>query len=191
MDQHSLPCALVRGGTSKGVFVREDELPADASDEMLLSIFGSPDTRQIDGLGGATPTTSKLVIVEAAARSDADVSYTFGQVAIGDKTIDYEGNCGNMTSAVGAFAVDEGLVETNSGAEEVTVRLYNTNTDSYLDQKVPLVSGRAATKGDFTVHGVLGTGARVDTTFYDPGGAFTVSCSRWASRPLTSPLMER
>lgn len=173
MAQQSIPCTLVRGGTSKGVFVQKSDVPAEAPDHALLSIFGSPDSRQIDGVGGATPTTSKLIIVEAVDRTDIDISYTFGQVAVEDASIDYSGNCGNMTSGVGAFAVDEGLVETDPEDEEVTVRLYNTNTDSRLDQTVPLIDGQAATNGNFKVHGVPGTGARVETTYYDPDGAFT------------------
>lgn len=172
MKQDGLQCALVRGGTSKGLFIKESELPAENSDETLLSVFGSPSKRQIDGLGGATPTTSKLVVVSQSERPDADIAYTFGQVSIEEATIDYDGNCGNMTSGVGAFAVDEGLVEIDDD-EAVTVQLYNTNTDSLLDQTVPLIHGRAATTGDYKIHGVPGTGARVDTTFHDPGGAFT------------------
>ncbi|MFC4359415.1 PrpF domain-containing protein [Halobium salinum] len=175
MDQQGLDCALVRGGTSKGVFVRRDALPEDPRrrDEALLAVFGSPGARQVDGVGGATPTTSKLVVVGPPERPDADLSYTFGQVGIEKGEIDYDGNCGNMTSGVGAFAVDDGLVEVGESADHVTLRLHNTNTDALLDQRVPLAGGRAATRGDYVVHGVPGTGARVDTSFLDPAGAMT------------------
>lgn len=173
MDQHAIRGALVRGGTSKGLFVRERELPDTGRDEALLAVYGSPDPRQIDGIGGATTTTSKLILVGPPRRDDADVSYTFGQVAIEGESIDYSGNCGNMTFGVGGFAVDEGLIEPEPGAEAITIRLHNTNTDTLLDQTVPLHEGDAATRGDFKVHGVPGTGARVETSFLEPGGAFT------------------
>lgn len=173
MDQQQLECAIVRGGTSKGIFVREEELPETKRDEAILSLFGSPDDRQIDGLGGATSTTSKLMIVSESDREDVDVDYTFGQVAVDEAVIDYGGNCGNLTCAIGSFAVDERLIPIDEGADEVTLRLHNTNTGTIIDQTVPLVDGHSATRGDFKVHGVPGTGARVDTTFRDPAGAVT------------------
>lgn len=184
-DQRSLQCALVRGGTSKGVFIRREELPEENQDEAILSLFGSPDDRQIDGLGGATSTTSKLMIVETGEEYDADVAYTFGQVAVDEAVVDYGGNCGNLTCAIGAFAVDEGLVEIADGADEVELSLYNTNTDSRIEQTVPLADGASATRGDFKVHGVPGTGARVDTTFLDPAGAVTDELF-----PLGGPTVE-
>ncbi|NGM71306.1 PrpF protein [Natronolimnobius sp. AArcel1] len=173
MDQQQLACAVVRGGTSKGVYIREEELPAENRDEAILSLFGSPDDRQIDGLGGATSTTSKVMLVTDSDRDNIDVDYTFGQVAIEESVIDWGGNCGNLTCAIGAFAVDERVVPIDESADEVTLRLYNTNTDSIIDQTVPLADGHAATQGNFKVHGVPGTSARVDTTFTDPAGAVT------------------
>lgn len=171
MDQQQLECAIVRGGTSKGVYIREDALPETNRDEAILSLFGSPDDRQIDGLGGATSTTSKLMIVTDSDLDGVDVDYTFGQVAVDKPVIDYGGNCGNLTCAIGAFAVDERIVPVDEDADEVTLRLHNTNTGAIIDQTVPLVDDRAATRGDFKVHGVPGTGARVETTFRDPAGA--------------------
>lgn len=186
-DQRAVRCALVRGGTSKGVFVREAELPEEDRDEAILSLFGSPDDRQIDGLGGATSTTSKLMIVSSADDRDADVSYTFGQVTVDEPVVDYGGNCGNLTCAIGSFAIDEGLVDVEPDADAAELRLYNTNTDSYIDQHVPLTDdGRAASRGDFKVHGVPGTGARIDTTFLDPAGAVTDELF-----PLGGPTIER
>jgi len=186
-DQRSLDCAIVRGGTSKGVFVRESELPAADRDAVVLSLFGSPDPRQIDGLGGATSTTSKLMVVGPAVEGvDADVSYTFGQVAVDKPVIDWSGNCGNLTSAIGAFAVDEGLVNVPADADAVELRLHNTNTDAHIDQRVPLADGSAATEGDFEIHGVPGSGARVDTTFLDPEGSLTDGLF-----PLGGPTIER
>jgi 2-methylaconitate cis-trans-isomerase PrpF len=185
-DQRAVRCALVRGGTSKGVFVREAELPEEDRDEAVLSLFGSPDDRQIDGLGGATSTTSKLMIV-SSADDPADVSYTFGQVAVDEPVVDYGGNCGNLTCAIGSFAIDEGLVDVEPDADAAELRLYNTNTDSYIDQYVPLTDdGRAASRGEFKVHGVPGTGARIDTTFLDPAGAVTDELF-----PLGGPTIER
>lgn len=172
-EQDTIECAIVRGGTSKGVFVREEALPEENRDEAILSLFGSPDDRQIDGLGGATSTTSKLMIVREGDRPGVDVAYTFGQVAVDEPVIDYGGNCGNLTCAVGAFAIDEGIVDVNPGAEEATLRLYNVNTGAIVDQTVPLTDGVAATRGDFAVHGIPGTGARIETAFRKPAGAVT------------------
>lgn len=186
-DQRPIDCALVRGGTSKGVFIREEKLPERNRDKAILSLFGSPDDRQIDGLGGATSTTSKLMIVGPADDRDADVSYTFGQVAVGEPVVDFGGNCGNLTCAIGSFAIDEEIVDVTSGNDIAHLRLYNTNTDSYIDQRVPLTDdGRAASRGDFEIHGVPGTGARVDTAFIDPEGAVTDELF-----PLGGPTIER
>lgn len=186
-DQQTIECAVVRGGTSKGVFIRGDEVPEENRDAAILSLFGSPDDRQIDGLGGATSTTSKLMLVSSASDQDADVSYTFGQVAVDEPVVDYGGNCGNLTCAIGSFAIDEGLVNVDSEADAADLRLYNTNTDSYIDQRVPLTNdGRAASRGDFKIHGVPGTGARIDTSFLDPAGAVTDELF-----PLGGPTIER
>lgn len=185
-DQRSLECAVVRGGTSKGVFLRREELPETDRDAAILSLFGSPDPRQIDGLGGATSTTSKLMVVGDAEVPNADVSYTFGQVAVEDPVIDWSGNCGNLTCAIGAFAIDEGFVDPVPDAEAVDLQLHNTNTDARIEQRVPLADGNAATDGDFEIHGVPGTGARIDTTFLDPAGSLTEGLY-----PLGGPTIER
>lgn len=186
-DQRTLECALIRGGTSKGVFIRGEEVPEENRDETILSLFGSPDDRQINGLGGATSTTSKLMLVSPASDRDADVSYTFGQVAVDEPVVDYGGNCGNLTCAIGSFAIDEGLVDIDPEADTANLRLYNTNTDSYIEQRVPLTDdGRAASRGDFKIHGVPGTGARIDTSFLDPAGAVTNELF-----PLGGPTIER
>ncbi|MFB9808891.1 2-methylaconitate cis-trans isomerase PrpF family protein [Haladaptatus pallidirubidus] len=198
MDQQTLRCAIVRGGTSKGVFIPRLEVPEEDTDAAILSLFGSPDDRQIDGLGGATSTTSKLMIIGPpdqepvpkdvevkAIPDDVDVTYTFGQVAVDEAVIDYGGNCGNLTCAIGSFAVDEGMVDVPDGAETAELRLYNINTDSVVDQHVPLHEGKSATKGDFKVHGVPGTGARIDTTFRDPAGSVTDELY-----PLGGPTIE-
>src|SRR5919109_2254464 len=151
--------AIIRGGTSKGVYLLADDLPRDPSarDNVILSIFGSPDPRQINGLGGADPLTSKVAIIAPSKRADADVDYTFGYVGIEKAVVDYEGNCGNISQGVGPFAVDEGLVAVK---EPVTrVRIFNTNTKKIIEAEVPVSGGKAITDGDFVLHGVPGSGA--------------------------------
>ena len=132
----------MRGGTSKGVFLHKADLPSDpgARDRVILSIFGSPDPRQIDGLGGADPLTSKVAIISASERPDADIDYLFGYVGIDRGEVDYAGNCGNISQAVGPFAVDEGLVTAD---EPVTrVRIFNTNTNKIIVAEVPVSEDR-------------------------------------------------
>lgn len=166
-------CAVIRGGTSKGIFLMENDLPRDhiTRDRVILSIFGSPDARQINGLGGADSLTSKLAIIGRSDRTDADVDYTFGQVSITSPIVDYKGNCGNISSAVGSFAVDEGLVK---AVEPVTaVRIFNTNTKKIIVAEVPVRDGKAVVGGDCAIDGVPGTGARIILSFLDSGGAVT------------------
>lgn len=165
--------AIIRGGTSKGVFLLDSELPSDpeARDKVILAIFGSPDPRQIDGLGGADPLTSKVAIIARSTRADADVDYTFGYVGIDKAAVDYQGNCGNISQGVGPFAVDEGLV---SATEPVTrVRIFNTNTRKIIEAEIPVKGGRALTEGDFVVHGVPGSGAGIVMNFANSAGSRT------------------
>lgn len=166
-------CAILRGGTSKGIFLHENDLPRDEvlRDRMILAIFGSPDVRQIDGLGGADPLTSKLAIIGPSSRPDADVDYTFGQVSIKEPLIDYSGNCGNISAAVGPFAIDEGLVRAR---EPVTkVRIHNTNTGKIIVAEVPVKNGKARVTGDYQIDGVPGTGAKIMLDFAGTAGAAT------------------
>lgn len=166
-------CTIYRGGTSKGVFFHENDLPPDPADRarILLAVFGSPDSRQIDGLGGATPLTSKAMLVAVSGRQDADVESTFGQVDVARPLVDWGGNCGNMTAAVGPFAVDEGLIRAAEPA--TTVRIYNTNTRKIIVATVPTAEGRARAEGDFRIPGVPFSGARIDLEFVEPGGSMT------------------
>lgn len=173
MQESAIPCTVVRGGTSKGLIFREDQLPNDGRDDTILSIFGSLDSRQVDGLGGATTTTSKVIFVRSSDQDHIDIEYTFGQVGIGEWNIDYEGNCGNMASAIGPFAVTEEMVNVQPDTSETTLVLYNTNTDSYMEQTVPVENGRPRAAGDYKIAGVSGTGARIDTTFLNPEGSLT------------------
>jgi 2-methylaconitate cis-trans-isomerase PrpF len=165
--------AVIRGGTSKGVYLLASDLPGDpaARDQVILSIFGSPDPRQINGLGGADPLTSKVAIIARSARADADVDYTFGYVGIEKAVVDYDGNCGNISQGVGPFAVDEGLVRV---VEPVTtVRIFNTNTKKVIEAAVPVRDGKAVTEGDFAINGVPGTGAKILLNFVNSGGSKT------------------
>jgi len=172
-EQTALPFVLMRGGTSKGVFLRGSALPPPgaARDSVILSLFGSPDPRQIDGLGGADILTSKLAIIDPPTRSDADLDYTFAQVSVTEPVVDYDINCGNLSAAVGAFAVDEGLVTVDGPIVEV--RIHNTNTGRILIADVPILDGAAAIEGTEVIHGVPGTGAPIGLDFSQTGGGIT------------------
>jgi methylitaconate Delta-isomerase len=168
-------CVIMRGGTSKAVFLKESDLPAqdELRKNLILGIFGSPDRRQIDGLGGADPLTSKLAII-GPPRSDpraagTHLTYTFGQVEIDAPEIDFLSLCGNISSAVGAFAVYEGMVAPT--APITTVRAFNTNLNRVLTIEVPVENNRPAERGDFVVPGVPGSGARILVDFADTAGS--------------------
>ncbi len=166
-------CTIMRGGTSKGVFLLEKDLPADPDlrERIILAIFGSPDHRQIDGLGGADSLTSKLAIISPSEAPDRDIHYTFGAVGIDNPFVDYSANCGNISSAVGPYAVDKGLVRPVEPF--TTVRIYNTNTKKMIYAKVPVKRGKVVSEGDYEIHGCPGTGARIELSFMDPAGAAT------------------
>ena len=164
---------LMRGGTSKGLFVRKEDLPIQPGHELfetlLLELYGSPDPLQVDGIGGSHSHTSKIMMVSLTNRDDADVEYTFGGVGVKNPVIEWGGNCGNLTAAVGAFAIHEGLVEVTHPT--TTVTLYNTNADGRIEQNIPVTeSGVPQIYGDYHIDGVPGTGARVDSHFLDPAG---------------------
>jgi 2-methylaconitate cis-trans-isomerase PrpF len=165
----------MRGGTSKGLFFHQKDLPEDPTlrDQVIQRVYGSPDSfgRQIDGVGGATSTTSKTAIIAPSSRPDADVDYTFGQVGIKTALIDYRGNCGNLSSAVGPFAIDEGLVRAQEPV--TTVRIHNTNTQKLIIAHVPVEGGRAAIDGDYAIDGIPGMAARIELEYLDPSGAVT------------------
>jgi 2-methylaconitate cis-trans-isomerase PrpF len=155
------------------VFFQAADLPPDrpAIEPILLDVFGSPDVRQIDGLGGATSQTSKAAIIGPPSIPDADVDYTFAQVAVNAAMVDWGGNCGNISSAVGPYAIDAGLVSATD--PETTVRIHNTNTGKVIVARVPTRSGRAEVDGEFAIPGVPGTGARILLEFAEPAGAIT------------------
>jgi 2-methylaconitate cis-trans-isomerase PrpF len=173
--QRRIRAVFVRGGTSRALVFHRRDLPPDraAWDPIFLAALGSPDPagRQLDGLGGGISSLSKVAVVAPSSRPDADVDYTFGQVEVTRAAVDYRGNCGNISSAIGPFAIDEALV---SAGEPVTVvRVHNTNTGKLIHAHVPVEAGQAAVRGDFVLDGVPGTGARIALDFLDPGGAVT------------------
>src|SRR3984885_8577809 len=170
----SLPAVFMRGGTSRAVMFHARDLPDRAEwDPIFLAAMGSPDPngRQLNGMGGGISSLSKVCILAPSDRMDADIDYTFAQVQIRDPRVDYRSNCGNMSSSVGPFAVDEGLVRPNG--DTATVRIFNTNTGKIIRSTFPLQDGRAATDGDLAIPGVAGTGAPVRLDFLAPGGATT------------------
>jgi methylitaconate Delta-isomerase len=168
-----IPCAIYRGGTSKPVFFLESDLPKNTKerDQTVLRAFGSPDVRQIDGLGGADPLTSKVAYIGRSTIPDADLDYTFGYVGITHAIIDYTGNCGNTSAAVGPFALLRGLIEP---VEPVTqVRIYNTNTKKIILAEFRVTHGEFVSEGDFTIDGVPGSGSKILLDFIGSGGAVT------------------
>lgn len=174
-EQDQIAGKIIRGGTSKGLFVLESSFPTTgySRDEFVLELFGSPDPLQLDGIGGSHSHTSKLMVVAPSERDEVDVDYTFAQVGVDRPVVDYGGNCGNLTSAVGVFALLEGLVEPLDPATRLT--LYNTNTDTTIDQTVPVSRGEPAVYGEYSIDGVAGTGASIDSEFLDPAGGVTGS----------------
>ena len=176
MRQMKYPAVFMRGGTSRAIVFHEKDLPKDQAerDAIFLKALGSPDPngRQLDGLGGGISSLSKIAVVAPSARGDADVDFTFAQVGVADETVDYVGTCGNISSAVGPFAVDEGLVRVDGG-ETATVRVYNTNTGKTYHARFPVEDGAAGVNGSFELPGVSGMGAQITLEFMDPGGAAT------------------
>jgi probable AcnD-accessory protein PrpF len=162
----------MRGGTSKGVFLRPEDLPADAAarDRVLLRIIGSPDPygKQIDGMGAATSSTSKVVLISKSDRPDCDVNYLFGQVRIDAPLIDWSGNCGNLTTAVGPFAISEGIVDAPRDGIAV-VRIWQANIGKRILAHVPMRDGQVVEEGDFELDGVTFPAAEVKLEFMDPG----------------------
>ena len=175
MGQVKLRAVYMRGGTSRAVMFHRADLPGDPQlwDPIFLGVIGSPDPygRQLDGMGTGNSSLSKVAVIGEPSRGDADVDYTFGHVAVGDAVVDYHGNCGNISSAVGPFAVDEGLVPVSG--DQAVVRIHNTNTKKIIVARFPLDGGHAAVEGDFDLPGVAGRGARIRLEFQDPGGAGT------------------
>lgn len=173
VDQIGLPAIYMRGGSSKGLFFHRRDLPGERAlwDAAFTAALGSPDPygRQLDGMGGGISSLSKVMIIEPSQQTNCDIDYTFGQVAVDVALVDYRSNCGNLSSAVGAFALNEGLLAATDGP--VTVRMFNTNTKKRVLCHLEARGGAAAVDGDFAIDGVAGTGSRIRLDFVDPGGA--------------------
>lgn len=174
MTQLRIPAVYMRGGTSKGVFFHRADLPQDPAlrDALLLRVVGSPDPygKQMDGMGGGSSSTSKVVILAKSARPDSDVDYLFGQVAIDAPLIDWSGNCGNLSAAVGPFAISEGLVAAPRDGL-ATVRIWQANLAKHIIARVPMRDGQVQEEGDFELDGVAFPAARIGLEFMDPGAA--------------------
>lgn len=176
--QMKIAATYMRGGTSKGVFFKSDDLPltaqvpGEARDRLLLRVIGSPDpyAKQIDGMGGASSSTSKTVILSASQQPDHDVDYLFGQVSIDKAFVDWSGNCGNLTAAVGAFAIRQGLVNPDKIPENgiCTVRIWQVNIEKTIVAHVPITQGQVQETGDFELDGVTFPAAEVQIEFLDP-----------------------
>lgn len=175
MKQIRIPAVFMRGGTSNAIVFHARDLPRDRAqwDEIFLAAIGSPDPygRQLDGMGGGISSLSKVCVVGPSTRPDADIDYTFAQVMVKEAKVDYSANCGNMSSAMGPFALDEGLVKAEG--REALVRVHNTNTKKIIWARFPVEDGCAAVDGDLAIPGVAGTGAPVRLEFREPGGATT------------------
>ncbi len=165
----------MRGGTSKGLMFKASDLPVDTArwDAIFCAAMGSPDPngRQLNGMGGGLSSVSKVCVIGRPSRADADIDYTFAQVPIKDARVDMDGNCGNMSSAVGPFAVDERIVFAADGP--VTLRIHNTNTRKIIHSTFEVRDGRAVESGMLAIPGVAGTGAPIRLDFLEPGGAIT------------------
>jgi 4-oxalomesaconate tautomerase len=173
MQQTAIPCVFMRGGTSKGPYFLADDLPSDPAvrDKVLLAVMGSPDKRQIDGLGGADSLTSKVAIVNKSQRPDADVDYLFAQVKVERAFVDTAPNCGNMIAGVGPFAIENGLVLAQDG--ETIVRIFNVNTAALVHAAVRTPGGQVQYDGDVAIDGVPGTGAPIALNFLEAVGSKT------------------
>jgi 4-oxalomesaconate tautomerase len=169
--QKAIPCLLMRGGTSKGTYFLASDMPTDkaARDKALLGIMGSPDKRQIDGLGGAHPLTSKVAVIKKSERPGVDVDYLFLQVFVDEAKVSSSQNCGNILAGVGPYAIEQGLVKANDGETVVTV--YMENTDSIAKQRILTPGGQVQYAGSAAIDGVPGTHAPIMIEFVDVAGS--------------------
>ncbi len=181
--QTTIPCTIMRGGTSKGLYFLASDLPADitARDAVLLAAMGSPDARQIDGLGGAHPLTSKVAIVSAPTRPDADVDYLFLQVSVDKAEVSDSQNCGNLLAGVGPFAIEQGLVQATGDLTNVRMHMLNTQSIGVASIQTP--GGQPRYDGDARIDGVPGTAAPIPIDFLDVAGS---SCG--ALLPTGNPI---
>jgi 2-methylaconitate isomerase len=165
-----IECTILRGGSSKGIYIERDALlaPGDERDRLILDIFGSPDVRQIDGLGGADKLTSKVAIMGKPTRADCDIDYLFGQVGTVIPRVDWTSNCGNLSAGAALYAVHKNYIPREGQCANFAI--HQVNTGRRLRASVPLADGEPALKGDFAIGGVPGTGPRIELDFGDFGG---------------------
>lgn len=175
MRQQAVPCIIYRGGTSRGVFFKETDLPTSSEDRnrIFMSAIDSDNPSQVNGLGSGTSHTSKVITILSTKRDDVCLSYTFYQVGIGQKLVDSEGTCGNLMAAVGAYAVDEGYVDDVPENGIVEVKVFNTNINRVIQLTVPIEEGLAQVEGDYLMSGVVQPGARIGVSILSPGGGKT------------------
>ncbi|MEM8858029.1 MAG: 4-oxalomesaconate tautomerase [Chloroflexota bacterium] len=173
MNQTAIPCVFMRGGTSRGPYFKLDDLPADPAvrDAVLLRVMGSPDIKQIDGIGGSTTVTSKVAIVSKSDHPKADIDYLFAQVSIDESVVDTGPTCGNMLSGVGPFAIEEGLFPAEDGETRIMIR--NVNTNSFIEATIQTPERKVAVEGATVIDGVPGTGAAIPLKFFNITGAKT------------------
>lgn len=171
--QTAIPAIFMRGGTSRGLYFNKADLPDDRSlwDGILLAAFGSPDPRQVDGVGGTTSVTSKTCIISPSEREDCDVDYFFAQVSVDDASVDYGPTCGNMLAGVGPYAIESGLVPVEDG--ETRVRIHQVNTGGKVEAVIQTPGGHVEFEGDAAIDGVPGTGAPILLNFMDAIGSYT------------------
>ena len=169
--QTAIPCYIMRGGTSKGLYFRAEDLPAtpDERDQLLLRLMGSPDNRQIDGLGGANPLTSKVAIISKSSRADTDIDYLFLQVVVNKSEVSDQQNCGNILSGVGPFAIEKGLVKAGDSVTDVRIHMLNTGSNAVARVETP--QGRVNYQGNASIDGVPGTAAPISIDFLNIAGS--------------------
>lgn len=198
LPQVKIPATYIRGGTSKGVFFRQQDLPercqvpGEARDRLFMRVIGSPDpySAHIDGMGGATSSTSKCVILSASSQPEHDVDYLYGQVSIDKAFVDWSGNCGNLSTAAGAFAIHAGLVDPARIPQNGTcvVRIWQANIHKTIIAHVPISNGQVQETGDFELDGVTFPAAEIVLEFLDPSddGEEGARCSPPATSSTTS-----
>ena len=177
--QNRLPAAYYRGGTSRAIIFHQQNLPKDREEwePIFCGTIGSPDPygRQLDGLGGGISSLSKICVVGPSSHREADVDYTFAAIGVKNWDVDYSSNCGNMTSAIGPFAIDTGMVIAQDG--QTTVRIHNTNTGKIIHAKFPVIEGEAVSSGTFAIDGVAGTAAKIELAFINPASELPLPIS--------------
>lgn len=177
MSQFSIPCSVYRGGTSRGLFFKKEDLPENIQERNRIFLKGidSYNPSQVNGLGGTTSSTSKVCVLGRSSQEKIDADWTFYQLGVAQEVVDDKGTCGNLMAAVGAFAVDEGFVEVDETNEKAEAWIYNTNIKKVLHMEIPLSEGKAQVSGDYSMSGVLGTGAMFRVSIMHPGGEQTGS----------------